>query len=97
MCVECGDDERMPRRTFLSGVTAALAGVVISSEAAGQQSPFRQVLDDPTIFKETVTYKSGTASRAISRDPGRRVVTPLSSSPTATPEFRKILNIRRHI
>src|SRR5688500_9167459 len=62
MCVECGDDERMKRRTFLSGAAAAVAGVVLSSETAGQQSPFQQVLDDPTIIKETVTYKSGTAN-----------------------------------
>jgi carboxymethylenebutenolidase len=62
MCVECGDDERITRRTFLSGATAAVAGVVLSSEAAGQQSPFQKVLDDPAIIKATVTYKSGTAN-----------------------------------
>lgn len=62
MCIECGDDERIARRTFLSGATAAIAGVVLSSEAAGQQSPFQTVLDDPAIIKETVTYKSGTAN-----------------------------------
>jgi carboxymethylenebutenolidase len=62
MCVECGDDERMTRRTFLSGAAAAAAGVVLSSETAGQQSPFQKVLDDPAIIKATVTYKSGTAN-----------------------------------
>jgi carboxymethylenebutenolidase len=62
MCVECGDDESTTRRTFLSGAAAAVAGVVLSSEAAGQQSPFQKVLDDPAIIKATVTYKSGTAN-----------------------------------
>lgn len=62
MCVECGDDKRTTRRTFLSGATAALAGVVLISEAAGQQSPFQKVLDDPAIIKATVNYKSGTAN-----------------------------------
>ena len=75
MCVECGDDERMTRRTFLSGATAAFAGVVLSSEAAGQQSPFQKVLDDPAIIKATVTYKSGTADiegyLARPKKPGR--------------------------
>lgn len=62
MCIECDDDVRIPRRTFLSGATAALAGVVLTSEAAGQQSQFQKVLDDPAIIKETVTYKSGPAN-----------------------------------
>ena len=62
MCIECGDDERITRRTFLSGATAAFAGVVLGPESAGQQSPLQKVLDDPAIIKETVTYKSGTAN-----------------------------------
>src|SRR5918992_367710 len=75
MCAECGDDERMTRRTFLSGAAAAVAGVVVSSEAGGQQSPFQKVLDDPAIIKATVTYKSGTANiegyLARPKKPGR--------------------------
>src|SRR5204862_6840732 len=61
MCVECRDDERLTRRTFLSGAAAAVAGVVLSSEAAAQQSPLQKGLDDPAILKTTVTYKGGTA------------------------------------
>jgi carboxymethylenebutenolidase len=62
MCVECGDDERMTRRAFLSGAATAVAGVVLSSEAAEQQSHFQKVLDDPAIITATVTYQSGTAN-----------------------------------
>ncbi|MBA3321836.1 MAG: dienelactone hydrolase family protein [Pyrinomonadaceae bacterium] len=59
MCIECGDDEKVTRRTFLTSATAALAGVALSAEAAGQQSPLTKALDDPNIIKETVTYQSG--------------------------------------
>jgi len=59
MCVECGDDERVTRRTFLTSATAALAGVALGAEAAGQQPPRTRALDDPNIIKETVTYQSG--------------------------------------
>jgi carboxymethylenebutenolidase len=62
MCVECGDDERTTRRTFLSGAAAAVVGVVLSSETVGQHSPFQKVIDDPAIINASVTYKSGTAN-----------------------------------
>ena len=75
MCVECGDDERMTQRTFLSGAAAAVAGVVLSSEAAGQQSPFQKDLDDTASIKAPVSYKSGTANiegyLARPKKPGR--------------------------
>jgi carboxymethylenebutenolidase len=62
MCVECGDDEATTRRTFLSGAAAAVAGVVLSSQTVGQQSPFQKVIDDPALINGMVTYKSGTAN-----------------------------------
>ncbi|MGH9948646.1 MAG: dienelactone hydrolase family protein, partial [Pyrinomonadaceae bacterium] len=57
MCVECDDDNRITRRSFLASATAVVAGVAFGSEAAGQQQ--QKVLNDPKIIQGEVSYKSG--------------------------------------
>jgi carboxymethylenebutenolidase len=56
MCVECDDDYRITRRSFLAGATAVITGLSFGSEVAGQQ---QNVLTDPGIVQEQVDYKSG--------------------------------------
>ena len=58
MCVECDDDNRITRRSFLAGATAVIAGGAFDSEAAGLQQ--QEVLTDPSIVQDEVSYKSGT-------------------------------------
>lgn len=60
MCINC-DDEGVSRRSFLAGVTAAVAGAAITSQAKGQQtnSPAIKALDDPKITHGAVTFKKG--------------------------------------
>jgi carboxymethylenebutenolidase len=57
MCVECDDDSRITRRSFLAGATAVIAGVAFGSEAAGQQQ--QKALTDPKIVQGEVSYKNG--------------------------------------
>lgn len=59
MCVECDDDNRITRRSFLAGATALIAGVSFSSEIAGQQQQQQTILEDPNIVRKEVSYKSG--------------------------------------
>lgn len=56
MCVEC-DDDRITRRSFLAGATAAVAGAAFSSTVLGQEA--QKELADPTVIQEEVSYKSG--------------------------------------
>jgi hypothetical protein len=57
MCVECDDDNRITRRSFLAGATAVITGLSFGSEAAGQQ---QNVLTDPGIVQEQVARHSDT-------------------------------------
>ncbi len=59
MCVEC-DDNRITRRSFLAGATAAVAGIALGSEVAGQESTSQKILADPNIIHGEVDFKSGT-------------------------------------
>jgi carboxymethylenebutenolidase len=54
MCVSC-DGEPVDRRSFLTGVASATAGLALV-----QQPSEKRALDDPTIQHEMVSFKSGT-------------------------------------
>lgn len=56
MCVECDDDNRMTRRSFLAGAGAVIAGTAtLAAQAVSQEG----VLNAPNIVQEEITYKSG--------------------------------------
>src|SRR5205809_3086089 len=57
MCIECDDEDRITRRSFLAGATLAVTGTALGSEAAGQQP--QTVLTDPNIIQGEVSYKNG--------------------------------------
>lgn len=57
MCVECDDDNRITRRSFLASATALVASVAFSREAAAQHQ--QKILTDPNIIQSEVSYKSG--------------------------------------
>lgn len=65
MCVgtDCEDDDLdVRRRSFLVGGMAALAGVALASTAGAQtpsEPPPTRVMDDPTVEKGGVTFRSG--------------------------------------
>ena len=59
MCIECDDEERVTRRSFVKGATIAIAGVAFASMTAGQQNA-QKVLNDPNIVVRDVEFKSGT-------------------------------------
>ena len=60
MCVDC-DDEGVTRRSFLTGATIALAGAALGPKAAAQQSA-QEVLSDPNIILEEISFMSGTSA-----------------------------------
>jgi len=59
MCVYC-DDEGVTRRSFLTGATIALAGAALGPKAAAQQSA-QEVLSDPTVILEEISFMSGSS------------------------------------
>ncbi|HKP38720.1 MAG TPA: dienelactone hydrolase family protein [Pyrinomonadaceae bacterium] len=67
MCIpeDCNNDETpnngIERRTFLTGVTAAVVGVALASErrAQQQQPPPTNALNDPNVIQGMVSFKSG--------------------------------------
>ncbi len=61
MCFDY-EHERVPRRAFLAGSTATLAGMALSGNALADTPPEGKVLDDPAIRHERVTFPSGTAT-----------------------------------
>lgn len=67
MCIsdECKSGEITPegieRRAFLTSATAAIVGIALASDIAGQQTiqPPSNALNDPNIVQEMVSFKSG--------------------------------------
>jgi carboxymethylenebutenolidase len=67
MCTteDCNNDDTpskgIERRTFLTGVTAAIAGVTLASERLAQQPPQppTNALNDPKVIQGMVSFKSG--------------------------------------
>ena len=67
MCTtdDCNNDDTptkgIERRTFLTGVTAAVVGVTLASERRAQQPPQppTNALNDPKIIQGMVSFKSG--------------------------------------
>ncbi|MDQ3818133.1 MAG: dienelactone hydrolase family protein [Acidobacteriota bacterium] len=57
MCIDCGED--ISRRSFLAGVTAAVTGAALSSQAQRTSSSGTEALDDPTITHGAVTFNNG--------------------------------------
>jgi carboxymethylenebutenolidase len=62
---DCNNDDTpskgIERRTFLTGVTAAIAGVTLASERLAQQPPQppTNALNDPKVIQGMVSFKSG--------------------------------------
>src|SRR6185503_12615997 len=67
MCTtdDCNNDDTptkgIERRTFLTGVTAAVVGVTLASERRAQQpqQPPTNALNDPKVIQGMVSFKSG--------------------------------------
>lgn len=57
MCIEC-DGGTLTRRSFITTVTAAVAGSAVRVRGAGLTTPER-ALDDPEIIHQAVTFKNG--------------------------------------
>jgi carboxymethylenebutenolidase len=57
MCIECDDEDRITRRSFLAGATLAVTGIAFGSEAAGQQQ--QTALTSPNIIQGEVSYQNG--------------------------------------
>jgi carboxymethylenebutenolidase len=60
MCVHC-EVGGVTRRSFITGATIALAGAALSSKAAAQQSA-QEVLSDPNIILEEMSFMSGNSA-----------------------------------
>src|SRR5437763_15790167 len=59
MCFDC-EREAVDRRSFLTGVAAASAGLTIAGPAAAEQGAgAARALDDPAVRHGLVSFKSG--------------------------------------
>lgn len=57
MCIEC-EKESLTRRSFLTNLSAMVAGSAISIKAANQTYPER-ALNDPKVIHRAITFKNG--------------------------------------
>lgn len=58
MCFDC-DEESVTRRAFITGATAAVAGMMLGAKALAQEQPYSKALTDPNVIHDNVTFKNG--------------------------------------